>query len=397
MIHRRIGDITIGDIQSLIDNGVLESRTIEYKSILPDKNEKSKHEFLADVTAFANAGGGDIIYGIAEEKYDDKSKYGGKPIKAIGLDVTNPDKEKARLQDMMSNCVAPRIPGVQMKYVRGFEKGPILILRVPNSWCSPHMITSHGGQHFYVRNTAGKHKMDVTEIRLAFTLSESISDKIQRFRDDRLAKVLSDDTPVKLRGESKIVLHVIPVVSFSKDMLLVPGDLKKNKDSFRPLIENCGTTRFNVDGLITTSHLDERDNSYTEYCQVFRRGIIEAISANFVNERDGRKLIHGVYYEKKILEAVEEYLSVLGVLEISPPYVFMLSMLGMSGCVIYSDSMWYPPSIDRDTLILPELVIESLDVNIARSFRPVFDSVWNAGGVEGSRNYNEKGEWEARI
>lgn len=48
---------------------VPESRTLEYKRDLPDpKDRDSKREFLGDVTSFANAQGGDIVYGIEAPK-----------------------------------------------------------------------------------------------------------------------------------------------------------------------------------------------------------------------------------------------------------------------------------------------------------------------------------------
>jgi hypothetical protein len=53
---------------------------------------------------------------------------------------------------------------------------------------------------YYSRNAAGKYSVDVTEIRSAFGLSESLPDKIRWFRDDRVAKIVADETPVKLTG-----------------------------------------------------------------------------------------------------------------------------------------------------------------------------------------------------
>ncbi len=56
------------DLQALVDNSVLECKTIEYKQALPSNSESGKKEFLADVSSFANASGGDLIYGVSESK-----------------------------------------------------------------------------------------------------------------------------------------------------------------------------------------------------------------------------------------------------------------------------------------------------------------------------------------
>lgn len=54
-------------LDALVANAVPELRTIEYKSALPGRSDNTSKEFLADVCSFANAGGGEIIYGVEEE------------------------------------------------------------------------------------------------------------------------------------------------------------------------------------------------------------------------------------------------------------------------------------------------------------------------------------------
>jgi len=49
--------------------------------------------------------------------------------------------------------------------------------------------------------------------------------------------------------------------------------------------------------------------------------------------------------------------------------------------------------IERDLLLVPEIVIESYDVTVSEAMKPCFDSVSNAGGWSKSPSYNDKGEW----
>ena len=49
--------------------------------------------------------------------------------------------------------------------------------------------------------------------------------------------------------------------------------------------------------------------------------------------------------------------------------------------------------IDRDRLILPDRLAESLDFDAACFLRPCFDQIWNACGYDRSENYDEKGNW----
>ncbi len=57
-------DIRLQHIEDLIEHQVPESRNLEFKRQLPGNSDSEKKEFLADVTAMANSGGGDIVYGM---------------------------------------------------------------------------------------------------------------------------------------------------------------------------------------------------------------------------------------------------------------------------------------------------------------------------------------------
>lgn len=119
MIPKPIDQITAADIQSLIDNGVSERRTLDYKQALPGNSDGERKEFLADVTSFANASGGDLCFGITET--------GGAPQGIVGLAGMDADAERLRLESMIRDGVAPRLLGVQLEVIDGFPSGPVLI------------------------------------------------------------------------------------------------------------------------------------------------------------------------------------------------------------------------------------------------------------------------------
>ena len=49
---------------ALVESRVGERRTIEYKREFPAGGDEAKREFLADASSFANASGGDLVFGI---------------------------------------------------------------------------------------------------------------------------------------------------------------------------------------------------------------------------------------------------------------------------------------------------------------------------------------------
>ena len=54
MILKDLAAITELDLKSLIENSVLEQKTLDYKKMLPGNSDSEKKEFLADVSSFAN-------------------------------------------------------------------------------------------------------------------------------------------------------------------------------------------------------------------------------------------------------------------------------------------------------------------------------------------------------
>ncbi|MBI4830971.1 MAG: ATP-binding protein [Candidatus Lindowbacteria bacterium] len=86
-LERDLGSLQEYDLQELVQNKVPEGKNIEYKRMLPANSDDNKKEFLADVSSFANASGGHLLYGIRAES--------GIPAEIIGLKGV-PDNEKLR-------------------------------------------------------------------------------------------------------------------------------------------------------------------------------------------------------------------------------------------------------------------------------------------------------------
>ena len=102
----------------MVADKVAESRTLDYKEKLPGQSDGDKKEFLADITSFANASGGDIIFGVAEER-DAQNRPTGIPKEITGLGMINVDAEKLRLEAIIREGIEPRLPGVQIHAING--------------------------------------------------------------------------------------------------------------------------------------------------------------------------------------------------------------------------------------------------------------------------------------
>lgn len=126
MINKPFDQIDKVEILNLVSSELREGRTLAYKETLPGGSDTEKTEFMADVSSFANAAGGYILYGIRERR-DGDGKPTGVPESADGLEGINADSEILRLESSIRTGLAPRVPGVRAKAVEGFSKA--------SSWC----------------------------------------------------------------------------------------------------------------------------------------------------------------------------------------------------------------------------------------------------------------------
>ena len=51
-------------------------------------------------------------------------------------------------------------------------------------------------------------------------LSDTLPQKIQHFRDNRLARIVAEEAPVNLRKNPKIILHLLPIEAFQNNSQL---------------------------------------------------------------------------------------------------------------------------------------------------------------------------------
>ena len=409
MINKRLEEIEKADIDGLVAGGVGESRTLDYKEALPGGTDEEKKEFLYDASSFANAAGGLIIYGVKEAR-DANNKPTGIPASADGLAAANVDAEILRLENIIRTGVDPRIPSARFKIISGFKDGPVLLLRVDQSWASPHMVIFKNASRFYSRNSAGKYPLDVREIRAAFALSESIPERIRRFRDDRLARIVAGETPVDIASRGKFVLHMVPVTAVESGKLV---EVNQDKIGWlsAPRLSWVGVARdqqhrYNLDGSLVYDRVIVVPNEKPvcrSYAQLFRSGAIEAVAA--LDNPTGMDGYIAQDFEPMLIQPFREYMAQMQLLGIQPPVFVMSTLLGVKGFYLWVSTDEYPESVrgaganvpfDRDVMLLPDLIIEDLNTPAEEILRPAFDALWQAGGWERCHRYNKDGKWIGR-
>lgn len=364
MIFTNLDNVSITDIENLVENNIVENKNLEYK-----REFGHDDSMLSELCAFANTSGGDVIYGIEENK-------DGYPIKVVGVKIDSLDKKMQRINHLVKNGIEPRIPNIEIKYINLSKNIYILIIRVTKSWNSPHRVISN--KNFYGRTSSGKYPLDITEIRTSISASDSLSEKISKFRSERIIKIAGGDTYVPMNNGAKVILHLIPLSSFdSRNIISIPNQIRQ-LEKFWPLGSTGMNYKINLAGHICYSG-GLRENSYS-YTQVYRTGTVEALYS--FSHYDNEKIIHILHIENELLVKINEYIAQLVRLGVSFPILVFISFTGIKGYKLAFERHGADENLPskHDTILLPEIIIDNLGVNYKAEIKPSIDIFYNAFG-----------------
>ena len=318
LLHLPLDKITEQNLRELIETGARESLYIDYKRETYGGNDAAGKEFPADICSFANAAGGDIVIGMAENA--------GVPSEITPF-TGNADQERLRLEEMARDGVEPRIIGLAVHSVQ-VSGGGVFVIRVPKSYNLPHRVKFKDRNRFYARSSGGKYEPDIGELRNLFLAAPHLAERIRAFRMERIARIAAGETPVALSGETpgRAVLHVVPYSAFGGADPYLIRKLEKNWQFFLPFARNQPTHHaVNFDGFVTLSNYGEDAPEHASYCQVFRHGAVETVaieSYKLTNQNFnplGWKLCNSVFMLTRALAHCD----------VAPPYVVMFSLLNM--------------------------------------------------------------------
>jgi len=393
MIEKALKDIAVEDIMALVTAGRTEGRTIDFKAFPPATfNDAEKKELARDVSSFANAAGGDIVFGVEEE--------GGVAKTAPGFACDDADKLMLQMDGIIRDNIDPRV-AVEMRRIPGFgENRIVLVIRVQRSWNAPHMVK--GTPLFYSRTDSGKQPLDVRQVRAAFIGGADVARRARSFRDERIGRVLADETPVRLNkdGPVRLITHVMPLID-EGDAALDLATLQSSMAIAPPMPRGASafgwSHRYNLDGFVTFP-FDQDSAEAESYYQAFRLGGFEAVvPMPRMGHTPPRLYVYWV--ENRFVDCARLFLKALTSLRVSGPVVCMMSLTGARGYQVYaSDGVMArlrDTTIDRNVVVLPDVVFESERENVTGALRASFDVLWQAGGWERSHGYDAQGTWDA--
>lgn len=352
---------------------------------LPSTSDKEKAEFLKDVCAFANAGGGTIIFGIKE--------YEGSADEIVTITAETSDGAQRRLGQMLDAGIEPRLSGLRFTSVE-IDDGYVLRLEITPSFGTPYRYLFNGHSKFVVRNNTHTTELTYSQIRQAFDQSSSLLVQARADWQRRVEGVMRGETWKPMKDTPLAIIRLTPLAGLSGEVGI---DVHKAQEDFAGFTFPDwwgGSRTYNLDGLVVYPGSSEPLAAYT---QIYRSGIMETIR-NIGHPWQEDLIIPSTTISDFIRSAIIKFGSKAPQYKIFGPAIINVALLnaekykfGVGGNSMFPRAF----STDRANIILPEVMIEQVAdfENYDDAVKPLLDILWQAFGVDRCLEYNANGEW----
>jgi len=376
-------DIQESDLLTLVENGIVENRWLEYKSEISEFNGKNV-SFLTELSAFANSSGGDLIVGIAESE--------GKAIALPGL-AGDANAMLLKYEQWIASQIQPRIPDLRAKIVQLSDGQNAIIFRVGKSFVGPHRV--QGNWQFYKRGSQGKQPMEMEEIRRSFLEPEGRLDIARRFHNDRISAFINGQglfSGFAFRHGATIFGHMVPLSFFPGLQPILIRDIDTEFKKLNPPSASSYSWGTNVDGRF--NYAFGGDKKLFSINAIHRNASAEFVRIFEAKDSDD-PVLYSPTCERTIVSQLKGFLRFFReVLKISPPFIVMISIVRGKGFRLHGDlNVSDSQRLDRDVAYLSETIIEDYAANLTETLRNTFDSLSNAFGLVSSPWYSPDGEW----
>jgi Putative DNA-binding domain len=149
---------TRADLQSLVDDGVEESLTLDYKASLAlVRSNDAINELCKDVSALANSTGGQIVYGIEENKVTHKPER-------VDDGISDPKITREWIVQILNSRVHPRMNGVTVQRIVLSDRPQAFgfVVSIEPTQIGPHQAPDH---RYYKRFELHSVPMEDYEVR----------------------------------------------------------------------------------------------------------------------------------------------------------------------------------------------------------------------------------------
>lgn len=351
-----LDQVTLEDIQSLVDCGYLEDERIDFKG--NSLYEHAPDDWLKDISALSNTHGGCIILGISET---DRRATG-----VIGVSGGNFDNRLLRLKTKAEAQLRPRIVYRERRIPIDADKS-VVILATNKSRHGPHMDWI--SKKFWKRNAGGNEIMDCDELRSHFLYSISAEDIA---RNEHL-----DHVDIYSAHANELIFNISIKPSGLAGEVFDPTDSDTNR-----VLMNHGSnyidennSRIAFDGW----HLHGVGSS--SRFSVLRTGDLHARIIWIDNVRGVGNKIQYESLPYNLQRWLTSARTIYMELNIAGPYSANLTIDGCKGRKLSIDSPGIE-TIDRDRLSMPSICFEDTECDWFLKAIIWLHRLWNASGLK---------------
>ena len=201
MLIKSLQDVILEDFDELCTSRAPENRFLEFKRDLPGLKDKDRFEFVKDVSAFANADGGDLIYGIEEQD--------GSASAIAAIKDVSPDSIELRLRQILDAALEPRLDQLQIRCVP-VSDGLVVIVRVPSNAKGPFRVIQNSNSRFVIRDVNYVRDMTFAEIRSAFSADREYRSFVEKQQKVAVQTISEGATWRPLLEGPALAFQIIP-------------------------------------------------------------------------------------------------------------------------------------------------------------------------------------------
>lgn len=381
---KNITEYTEQDVLSLIENKVPESKILDYKREL-QFDEKSKVEFIYDVSSFYNTEGGCIVVGLDEEKDEEKKGLGIPRLPDTPVTVSNFDSLLLRIQDAVRQSTNPSITNLQFSSLLSLNGSHVFLIGIPKTKSLPAMVTYGNHNRFFKRKANGKYFLDTYELYETFNEINVLEKRINLFIQDRQIKVAEDIFWPDLGKLSSIILHIVPIDSFDSQIDNFSSYEVQNflKSTLSPPGHESYSTRYCFEGF----HLFQNrrfgvDGEIIPYNLLFRNGSTETFTNQpFYKQPNGTLVVSGETIIEIIKEQLEKNYLICRKFSIEPSFYISVKLNNVQNMFLTPREISLGRYHNFNELQLPITLLSNDVSDVKYQVKNILDILWQSVGA----------------